>query len=135
VSQSRLDPIRLRSSDAGRLLEILESDAADALCAAGERAAELLSGPRLWQINSNAASGGVAELLSWFLPLAGEAGIDVRWLALDAPEGFFELTSAGTTPAGCGSWTTTTSPARTCADPGRRLRAASRRPARPRGRG
>jgi trehalose synthase len=29
VSQSRLDPIRLRSSDAGRLLEILESDAAD----------------------------------------------------------------------------------------------------------
>jgi trehalose synthase len=92
LSQSRLEQVSLRSSDAGRLLDVLESDAADALCAAGERAAELLSGRRLWQINSNAASGGVAELLSWFLPLAAAAGIDVRWLALDAPEGFFELT-------------------------------------------
>jgi trehalose synthase len=91
-SASGIEAVALRRHDATRLRDVLDGTAWDRLCRAGEESARLLAGRRMWHINSTSTGGGVAELLSWFLPLAAAAGIDVRWLVLTAPTGFFELT-------------------------------------------
>lgn len=47
-----------------------------------------LGGSTIWNINSTAAGGGVAELLSVVCPLARAAGLDMRWLVIDADKEF-----------------------------------------------
>jgi trehalose synthase len=54
----------------------------------GERVRELLGGRTVWNVNSTAAGGGVAELLHVLGPLARATGVDVRWLVLDGDAGF-----------------------------------------------
>ncbi|AGL16372.1 glycosyltransferase [Actinoplanes sp. N902-109] len=51
-----------------------------------------LAGRTIWNINSTAAGGGVAELLSSLIPLARALGVDVRWLVVDGDPAFFALT-------------------------------------------
>jgi trehalose synthase len=53
---------------------------------------ELLAGRVVWNINSTARGGGVAELLESLVPYARGAGVDARWLVLEAPQKFFDLT-------------------------------------------
>lgn len=60
-----------------------------------ERAEQLrpLLGERaIWNINSTASGGGVAEMLKTLLRYARGLEIDVRWLVLDGPPEFFKLT-------------------------------------------
>lgn len=64
--------------------------------AEAERAAalarEAFGGRRIWHVNSTAQGGGVAEMLRALLPYARGAGVDTRWLALPATDGFFTVT-------------------------------------------
>ena len=60
--------------------------------AAIERAAELFAGRVVWHVNSTARGGGVAELLQSLLGYARGAGVDARWVVVDAPPPFFEVT-------------------------------------------
>src|SRR5438270_3415756 len=60
--------------------------------ATAARARELLAGRRVWNINSTASGGGVAEMLHVFLAYARGGGIDARWLVIDATPAFFEVT-------------------------------------------
>ncbi|NUT38249.1 MAG: glycosyltransferase [Hamadaea sp.] len=46
----------------------------------------------IWQVNSTASGGGVAEMLHSLLGYLVDLGIDVRWLVLDGEEEFFDLT-------------------------------------------
>lgn len=46
----------------------------------------------VWNINSTAAGGGVAEILRSLLRYARGLGIDVRWLVIQGPPEFFTLT-------------------------------------------
>ena len=48
--------------------------------------------PTLFNINSTAHGGGVAELLAALLPFARGAGVDARWLVVTGDEDFFRLT-------------------------------------------
>jgi trehalose synthase len=57
-----------------------------------QRARELLASRVVWNINSTARGGGVAELLESLVPYARGAGVDVRWLVVEGPEAFFEIT-------------------------------------------
>lgn len=50
-----------------------------------------LHGRTVWNINSTAAGGGVAELLHALLPLARALGIDTRWLVIDGDTEFFAI--------------------------------------------
>ena len=52
-----------------------------------------MAGRVVWHVNSTAAGGGVAEMLSTLLAYTRGAGVDVRWLVIsgDDPE-FFEIT-------------------------------------------
>ena len=59
------------------------------------QAAEIrrILGPRsIWNVNSTASGGGVAEMLRSLLRYARGYGVDVRWLVLEAPPEFFRIT-------------------------------------------
>jgi trehalose synthase len=62
------------------------------LAAALSTAARSLAGRTIWMVNSTHAGGGVAELLRALMPYWRAAGLDVRWVVLRAPPGFFTVT-------------------------------------------
>src|SRR5947209_8189880 len=57
-----------------------------------ERARKLLAGRVVWNINSTAVGGGVAEMLQSLLGYARGAGIEARWLVIHGDETFFRVT-------------------------------------------
>jgi len=46
----------------------------------------------IWNVNSTASGGGVAEMLSSLLRYARGLGVNVRWLVLEGPPEFFRIT-------------------------------------------
>lgn len=57
-----------------------------------ERMAGRLEGRRMLHVNSTAAGGGVAEILTRMVPLFKGLGLDVRWEVMQADRPFFEVT-------------------------------------------
>ncbi len=57
-----------------------------------ERMASVLAGRKMLHVNSTAAGGGVAELLTRMVPLFKDIGLDVRWEVMQADRPFFEVT-------------------------------------------
>ena len=55
-------------------------------------ARELLGGRTVWNVNSTARGGGVAEMLHTLVAYAAGAGIDIRWLVIDGDADFFAVT-------------------------------------------
>jgi trehalose synthase len=60
--------------------------------AAVAQARELFEGRAIWNINSTARGGGVAEMLRSLLAYARGAGIDARWLVIPGNDDFFRVT-------------------------------------------
>jgi trehalose synthase len=57
-----------------------------------QRGREMFDGRVLWNVNSTAQGGGVAEMLVSLLAYARGAGIDARWVVIGGDEDFFVLT-------------------------------------------
>ncbi len=53
---------------------------------------DLMDGRTVWNVSATATGGGVAEMLQSLLGGVVEAGIDARWLVLEAEDDFFVLT-------------------------------------------
>jgi trehalose synthase len=53
-----------------------------------------LNGMRVLHINSTKEGGGVAEILSWMVPLMRDIGIDASWEVISGPPRFYETTKA-----------------------------------------
>src|SRR5438105_2209091 len=68
--------------DLGRLAAVLYDDQAAQLGAAAARAREVLSGRVVWNVNSTAHGGGVAEMLRSLLAYTRGAGVDTRWIVI-----------------------------------------------------
>jgi len=47
---------------------------------------------RIWNVNSTAHGGGVAEMLSVLVGYARGMGVDSRWVVIDGDPGFYEIT-------------------------------------------
>src|SRR6266542_3377057 len=75
-----------------RFAAILDTDQYHRFVAAAEGARELLVGRVVWNVNSTALGGGVVEMLRSLLPFARGAGVDARWLVIQAEPEFFRLT-------------------------------------------
>src|SRR6185369_6088584 len=58
----------------------------------GDRLRTALAGAAVISINSTAAGGGVAEMLTGLLSYARGVGIDARWLVIEGDERFFAIT-------------------------------------------
>src|SRR5450755_104123 len=57
-----------------------------------QRGREVFDGHVVWNVNSTAQGGGVAEMLVSLLAYARGAGIDARWVVISGNEDFFVLT-------------------------------------------
>jgi trehalose synthase len=57
-----------------------------------EGARRLLTGRVVWNINSTAVGGGVAEMLPSLLAYARGVGVDARWLVIRGDAAFFQVT-------------------------------------------
>jgi trehalose synthase len=51
-----------------------------------------LHGRVVWNVSSTAVGGGVAEMVRSLLAYARGAGVDARWVVIDAPPEFFRIT-------------------------------------------
>jgi trehalose synthase len=56
------------------------------------RAGRLLEGRVVWNVNSTATGGGVAEMLRSLIGYGRGAGVDARWLTITGDAGFFKVT-------------------------------------------
>lgn len=57
-----------------------------------ERARRIFAGRTVWMVNSTAHGGGVAEMLTAFLPYVRGAGVDTRWVVIEGEPDFFRVT-------------------------------------------
>jgi trehalose synthase len=84
--------VSVRAVPLGRLAGLLTPERAALLEAVAERTKVLLAGRTVWNVNSTAHGGGVAELLQTLLAYGQGAGIDTRWFVLTGDERFFTVT-------------------------------------------
>jgi trehalose synthase len=75
-----------------RFESILPRDRYAAALAAAEHSRRLLEGRVVWNVNSTARGGGVAEMLISLLAYAHGAGVDARWVVIPGDGRFFTLT-------------------------------------------
>ncbi|MHB8719625.1 MAG: glycosyltransferase [Candidatus Dormibacteria bacterium] len=87
-----LEEVELATVDPSRFASILSVDEMTQLRDAAERARAVLDGRTVWNVNSTAKGGGVAEMLTTLLPYARGAGIDTRWLVIGGDDDFFAIT-------------------------------------------
>lgn len=57
-----------------------------------ERAGRHLRGRVIWNVNTTARGGGVAEMLRSLVPYARATGVDVRWVVMSAEPDFYRVT-------------------------------------------
>jgi trehalose synthase len=75
-----------------RFDEVLTSDALAAFQNSMARGRELLGSRTIWNVNSTAFGGGVAEMLRSLIGYARGAGLDARWVVVEGDPEFFRLT-------------------------------------------
>jgi trehalose synthase len=75
-----------------RFEEVLPADRYRTLVAAIARGKEILSDRTIWNVNSTAHGGGVAEMLRSLLAYCRGAGLDARWAVIPGTPDFFRLT-------------------------------------------
>jgi len=84
--------VHITPENIDRYVPVIGKAEVEAARAAGERARKRTAGRVVWNINSTARGGGVAEILTTLLPYARGLSIDVRWLVIDGNPEFFHIT-------------------------------------------
>jgi trehalose synthase len=75
-----------------RFLPIVGQDHLDGTTRLAEMLRARLAGRTVWNVNSTAAGGGVAEMLPSLLAYARGTGCDARWVVIEGDPGFFQVT-------------------------------------------
>ena len=75
-----------------RMQRLIDPEGWNRLMVGLGKAHELLDDRQLWNVNSTAAGGGVAEMLRSWVGLARGLGIGMRWLTIAGDADFFEIT-------------------------------------------
>jgi trehalose synthase len=75
-----------------RIATLLTPERAERLRTTADRARGLLADRIVWNVNATAHGGGVAEMLQGLLAYGRGAGVDTRWLVLNADPEFFAIT-------------------------------------------
>jgi trehalose synthase len=87
-----MEEVEVGSVPLDRLESILPPDRVARLEASASRARASFGDRVVWHVNSTAHGGGVAEMLHTLLAYGKGAGIENRWLVLDADSKFFRIT-------------------------------------------
>ncbi|MCP5065943.1 MAG: glycosyltransferase [bacterium] len=89
---SALDEVRVGVQTLDRLRLILGEESIDETLRAAAAMQKLLSKRVVWNVNSTAAGGGVAEMLQSLLGYTRGLGINSRWLVVEGNDPFFRVT-------------------------------------------
>jgi len=89
---SRLSEVRVEPHPPELLSTIIGEERAARLETAADAARRALDGRRVFNVNSTAAGGGVAEMLQTLLAYARGVGIDARWFVIGGNPAFFDIT-------------------------------------------
>src|SRR5512144_1170961 len=82
-------PVRLL--DISRLTRYVGAQRQAALMAQAAQVREAMAGRVLWNVNSTATGGGLAEMLAQLVAYATGAGVDTRWLVAEGHPDFFAI--------------------------------------------
>jgi trehalose synthase len=88
----RLHEVHVDAFDAARLTPLIGEERVRRLERTAAEARAALAGRVVFNVNSTAHGGGVAEMLRSLLAYVRGAGIDGRWLVLDGDPAFFAIT-------------------------------------------
>ncbi len=91
-SRMTVREVHVPSLSLERLRSVIEPRAWERLETGLRRAAVLLEGRQVWNVNSTSSGGGVAEMLWSWVGLAQGLGIGMRWLTIGGDAEFFTLT-------------------------------------------
>ncbi|MEA2473545.1 MAG: trehalose synthase [Thermoleophilaceae bacterium] len=75
-----------------RFAEVLTAEQEDGRERTVERAQQSLAGRVVWNVNSTAFGGGVAEMLRSLIAYSRAAGVDARWVVMGGEPDFFRIT-------------------------------------------
>ena len=89
---AKLTAVELGSASISRFRPLLDDEAWRDLESTMRQLAAALRGRVLWNVNSTARGGGVAELLADLIPYDRGAGVDERWLVIEGSRPFFDVT-------------------------------------------
>lgn len=84
--------VRIEAQDFSRFEDTLGVEQMKRFRETALLAREAFAGRTIWNVNSTARGGGVAEMLQVILAYARGAGIDARWMVMDADPEFFRIT-------------------------------------------
>lgn len=84
--------VHVAPRDLSRYRSLIATERFDELISGAASARALLRTRAVWNINSTATGGGVAEMLRVIVGYATGAGIDARWLVMDGDSDFFKIT-------------------------------------------
>jgi trehalose synthase len=87
-----LNEVPIASQSIDRLIPVVGEEPVALLKAKAEGAKAQLKGRGLWNVNSTAHGGGVAEMLHSLMPYVRGLGIDARWAVIEGNQEFFRLT-------------------------------------------
>ncbi len=87
VLEVRVVPVPLE-----RLTSLLPPERVERIEKYAATARQLLGGHTVWNVNSTARGGGVAEMLHTLVAYAAGTGIDIRWLVVGGDAEFFAVT-------------------------------------------
>lgn len=89
---SYVSQVEIGSFDVGRFETVLTTERYEELVDTTVRALEIFDGRTVWNINSTARGGGVAEMLQSLLAYARGVGVDARWAVISGNPDFFRVT-------------------------------------------
>jgi trehalose synthase len=87
-----LESVDVRALPPQRFKEVIPAERYDRFAEAFAQANALLQGRVVWNINSTAKGGGVAEMLQSLIAYAKGAGVDARWSVIEGDPEFFAIT-------------------------------------------
>lgn len=89
---SKLTAVDIAPLDPRRFEDVLAPKQFAAFTQAIETARRLFEGRVVWNVNSTARGGGVAEMLRSLIAWSRGAGVDARWVVIEGNPGFFTIT-------------------------------------------
>src|SRR5918998_1726354 len=87
-----LTQVPVKRLESQRFASVLDPERYERFAAAMDEARRLFEGRVVWNVNSTAKGGGVAEMLRSLLAYARGSDVDARWLVIEGNSDFFRVT-------------------------------------------
>jgi len=92
VAEARVQEVHVPRLELARLVPVIGEERYTELGLVAAAARSALAGTAVWNVNSTATGGGVAEMLEVLVGYAVDLGIDARWLVIEGDPEFFAIT-------------------------------------------